>query len=63
MLFVAVMGWNIAVPMSLVVRSNGLGGSEVLLGSADSEESWAGLPVRVKRDLAELPELVAEALR
>lgn len=56
-------GGQHAVPMSLVVRANGLGGSEVLVGSPHSEESWAGLPVRVKRDLAELPELVAEALR
>ena len=57
-------GGQHALPMSLVVRANLLGGSEVLVGPADCD--WvliAGLPDQVKRDLAELPELVAEALR
>jgi uncharacterized protein (DUF302 family) len=49
------------VPMSLVVRASAQGGSEVLLGASGA--ALAGLPVRLKRDLAELPELVAEALR
>ena len=56
-------GGQHAVPMSLVVRANGQGGSEVLVGAAASDAAFAGLPVQVKRDLAELPELVAEALR
>ena len=56
-------GGQHAVPMSLVVRANGRGGSEVLVGAAASDAALAGLPVQVKRDLAELPELVAEALR
>lgn len=56
-------GGQHAVPMSLVVRANGQGGSEVLLGSAASDASLAGLPTQVQRDLAELPGLVAEALR
>ena len=56
-------GGQHAVPMSLVVRENGRGGSEVLVGSAATDEAFAGLPVHVKRDLAELPQLVAEALR
>lgn len=56
-------GGQHAVPMSLVVRANANGGSEVLVGAATSDATLAGLPVQVKRDLAELPELVAEALR
>jgi uncharacterized protein (DUF302 family) len=52
-----------AVPMSLVVRANGQGGSDVLVGSGASDEALAGLPNSVRRDLAELPGLVAEALR
>jgi uncharacterized protein (DUF302 family) len=56
-------GGRHAVPMSLVVRANGRGGSEVLVGAAASDEALAALPIHVKRDLAELPELIAEALR
>jgi hypothetical protein len=56
-------GGQHAVPMSLVVRANAQGGSEVLVGAASNDAALAGLPVQVKRDLAELPELVAEALR
>jgi hypothetical protein len=56
-------GGKPAVPMSLVVRENAAGGSEVLVGTADGGASLAGLPLHVQRDLAELPDLVAEALR
>jgi uncharacterized protein (DUF302 family) len=56
-------GGQHAVPMSLVVRANGRGGSDVLVGSSASDEALAGLPSPVQRDLAELPGLVAEALR
>ena len=56
-------GGRHAVPMSLVVRANGRGGSDVLVGSSASDEALAGLPTPVQRDLAELPGLVAEALR
>jgi uncharacterized protein (DUF302 family) len=56
-------GGQHAVPMSLVVRANAHGGSEVLVGAASNDATLAGLPVQVKRDLAELPELLAEALR
>jgi uncharacterized protein (DUF302 family) len=52
-----------SVPMSLVVRGDGRGGSEVLVGSVPSEAAMASLPGHVKRDLAELPDLVADALR
>ncbi len=56
-------GGQHAVPMSLVVRANGQGGSDVLVGSTASHAALAGLPPHVQRDLAELPGLVAEALR
>jgi uncharacterized protein (DUF302 family) len=56
-------GGQHAVPMSLVVRANAQGGSEVLVGSTATDATLAGLPSHVQRDLAELPGLVAEALR
>ena len=56
-------GGRHAVPMSLVVRGNGAGGAEVLVGAGANDASLAGLPAQVQRDLAELPGLVAEALR
>ena len=56
-------GGRHAVPMSLVVCGNGEGGAEVLLGAGANEASLAGLPAQVQRDLAELPGLVADALR
>ena len=56
-------GGQHAVPMSLVVRANAQGGADVLFGSAAGAAALAGLPSHVQRDLAELPGLVAEALR
>lgn len=56
-------GGQHAVPMSLVVRANAHGGSDVLLATGATPAALAGLPSRLKRDLAELPELVADALR
>lgn len=56
-------GGQHAVPMSLVVRANGQGGADVLVGSTAGDAALAGLPTHVQRDLAELPGLVAEALR
>lgn len=52
-----------SVPMSLVVRENGRGGSEVLVASRNEGPALDGLPPHVRRDLEELPGLVAEALR
>ncbi len=56
-------GGQHAVPMSLVVRANAHGGSDVLLATGAAHAALAGLPNRLQRDLAELPELVADALR
>jgi uncharacterized protein (DUF302 family) len=56
-------GGHHAVPMSLVVRANEQGGADVLVGSTVGDVALAGLPTHVQRDLAELPGLVAEALR
>ena len=56
-------GGQHAVPMSLVVRANGQGGADVLVGPTASDAALAGLPTHVQRDLAELPNLVADALR
>lgn len=56
-------GGQHAVPMSLVVRATEQGGSEVLVAMSAGPASLASLPTHVQRDLAELPSLVAEALR
>jgi len=52
-----------AVPMSLVVRETAAGGSEVLVGNHGSHAGLDDLPSHVKRDLAELPGVVVDALR
>lgn len=47
------------VPLSVCVRDDGDGGTEVLFAGSD----WDDLPPSVARDLTELPMLVADALR
>lgn len=47
------------VPLTVWVRSDPAGGSEVLFAGSD----WDNLPDTVARDLTELPMLVADALR
>jgi len=47
------------VPLSVYVRSDGRGDTEVLFNSSD----WGDLPANVMRDLTELPVVVADALR
>jgi uncharacterized protein (DUF302 family) len=47
------------VPLAIWVRAHPTGGAEVLFAGSD----WDDLPASVRRDLTELPIMVADALR